>query len=120
MNTVYAIRHSETGAVVGDRVELANRPWTRLKGLIGRDELMEGEGLILAPCQAVHMYGVRYPIDVVFLDECYAVVAIYEALEPGTRTQTHREAHYALELPVGTTTRSGLRIGDRVHLERMH
>jgi uncharacterized membrane protein (UPF0127 family) len=72
---------------------------------------------MLSPCQAVHMYGVRFPIDVIFLDDRYAIVAIYESLEPGTRTRNHGEARYAVKLPVGTTSRTGLRLGDRVRLD---
>lgn len=117
---MYAIRHSDSGALLGARVEVADGPLSRLKGLIGRDELNDGEGLLLTPCQAVHMYGVRFPVDVVFLDDTYAVVAVYQALEPGTRTQTHREARYALKLPVGSIAKAGLGLGDRLEVERMH
>ena len=118
--TVYAIRHSDSGALLGDRVEVADGPLSRLKGLIGRSALAEGEGLLLTPCQAVHMYGVRFAVDVVFLDDSYRVVAAYPELEPGLRTETHREAHYALKLPAGTVVRTGLSTGDRLEVERMH
>ncbi len=115
---VYAIRHSESGALVGDRVKLADGPWSRIKGLAGRQALTEGEGLMLTPCQAVHMYGVRFPIDVVFLDESYTVVATYEGLEPGTRTHVYRDARHALKLPLGTLNKIGLGVGDRLQMER--
>ena len=116
--TVYVIRHSDSGVLVGDRVELADGPWSRMKGLIGRAELGQGEGLMLSPCQSVHMYGLAFPIDVLFLDDAYRVVAVYEELEPGNRTSTHQAARYAVKLPAGTVARAKVRTGQRLILDR--
>ncbi|MEX2532292.1 MAG: DUF192 domain-containing protein [Gemmatimonadota bacterium] len=99
---------------LGRRVGLANRRWSRLRGLLGRKELPEGEGLLIHPCRAVHMYGMRFPLDVLFLDERGQVDALYEGLEPWKRTGLHREARYALELPVGTIAATETRKGDRI------
>ena len=65
----------------------------------------------------MHMYGMRFPLDVVFMDESGTVVATYEELKPGHRTTVHRDAYYALELPAGTVRRTLTAVGDRVHLE---
>lgn len=116
--TVYVIRHSDSGVLVGDRVELADRPWSRMKGLIGRAELGQGEGLLLSPCQSVHMYGLAFTVDVLFLDEAYRVVAVYEELEPGRRTNTHQEARYAVKLAAGTVARAEVEVGQRLVLDQ--
>lgn len=108
------------GTVLGDRIELADGTWSRLKGLMGRAHLAEGEGLLISPCQAVHMYGVKFPVDVVFLDEAMEVVATYEGLEPGHRTAVHRRARYALQLPSGTLARQPLGAGQRLAMARVH
>jgi uncharacterized protein len=97
---------------LGDKVGLANRWMTRLRGMIGRPAPQPGQGLLLTPCSSVHMYGMRFPLDVVFLDGAGKVIAAYPSLAPGCRTQWHRQAEHALELPAGTLDQSGTSVGD--------
>lgn len=86
-----------------------------MRGLLGRPPLAEGEGLLLTPCTAVHMHGMRYHLDVVFFGRDGRVIAGYPALAPGERTRWHREAVHALELPPGTLAASGTLPGDELH-----
>ena len=109
---VVEARNAARGAVLGERVEVADRWWMRLRGLLGRRPLAKGEGLLIEPCRAVHMSGMKYPIDVAFLARDGAVVALYPRLAPGARTRWHRGARSALELPAGTLAASGTREGD--------
>jgi uncharacterized protein len=97
----------ERGETLGGNVGLADWWWPRLRGLLGRQGLLPGEGLLLTPCHAVHMIGMRFAIDVAFLDADGRVVAAYQALPPGGRTRWHREARHALELPSGTLAGTG-------------
>jgi uncharacterized membrane protein (UPF0127 family) len=90
------------GTTLGTRIGLADRWWLRLRGLLGRAGLPPGEGLILHPCRAVHMAGMKFALDVAFLDGQGGVVATYHALAPGGRTRWHSAAVRALELPAGT------------------
>jgi len=106
------VRCGDEGTCLGDQIGFANRPWSRLRGLLGKPSLTEGEGLLLHPCKAVHMWGMKFPIDVAFLDASGRVIATYENLEPGQRTPYHRPARYALELPAGTLARTGTADGD--------
>ena len=102
------------GRLLGDRIVLADRWWLRLRGLLGRPALPAGEGLLLNPCRAIHMLGMRFPIDVAFLDRTGAVVAVYHALAPGARTGWHRAAITALELPAGTLQARETGVGDTI------
>jgi uncharacterized membrane protein (UPF0127 family) len=106
------ISNGTKARVLGDRVWLADGYWTRLRGLLGRAEIREGEGMLIAPSRGVHMYGMKYPLDVLLLDRGRRVVALYQELPPGGRTKVHREASYALELPVGAIARSETEEGD--------
>lgn len=99
---------------LGDRIGVADGWWTRLRGLLGRPALQPGEGLLLVPSRAVHMYGMKHSLDVAFLDREGRVVALYTELAPGRRTRWHAEAVRALELPPGTLAATGTVIGDRV------
>jgi uncharacterized membrane protein (UPF0127 family) len=58
------------------------------------------------------MYGMRYPLDVVFLDQSGEVLAIYPSLTPGSRSGWHRNAAHALELPAGALQESDTVVGD--------
>ena len=105
------------GSVLGTRIGLADRWWLRLRGLLGREALSAGEGLILRPCRAIHMRGMAFPLDVAFLDRSGAVVAAYHSIPPGARTRWHKAARDALELPAGTLVASGTAIGDTIVLD---
>ena len=100
------------GTLLGTRIGLADRWWLRMRGYLVRPRPVLGEGMLLVPCRAVHMFGVRFALDVLFLDRHGRVVETYPGLQPGGRTSVVREAAYALELPVGTVEVTGTREGD--------
>jgi uncharacterized protein len=97
---------------LGSRIRLADGWLARLRGMLARPAPRPGEGLLLTPCSSVHMYGMRFPLDVAFLDGRGAVVAMYPELAPGSRTRWHRNAAHALELSAGALEKSGTSIGD--------
>jgi uncharacterized membrane protein (UPF0127 family) len=98
------------------RCVVADTPLTRMRGLLGRSGLKDGEGLLLRPANSVHMFFMRFPIDVVFLDRELAVRKIVEPLRPW-RMASCRGARAALELPAGTAGRCGITVGERLSLE---
>ena len=102
--------------VLGDRVGVADRWCLRLRGLLGRRELARGEGLLLRPCRAVHLFGMTGPLDVAFLDHEGRVVAQYAPLRPWRATRLYRRAVAALELPPGMLEETGTRIGDTLSM----
>lgn len=102
--------------VLGSRVAVATGFWSRLRGLLGRGRLRRHEGLLIDPCRAVHMVGMRYPIDVAFLDPHRRVVATYDSLAPGRLTAFHPEARSALELPSGVLAATATIVGDLLEL----
>src|SRR6187549_4056125 len=88
----------------------------RMFGLLGRRPLERGEALWLKPCASVHTLGMRYPIDVVFLDRDGAVVGMRSALGP-RRVAGASDARSVLELPANLGDELGIRPGVRVTLE---
>ncbi len=109
-----AARNATRGTTLAVRALVADRWWLRLRGLHFRPPLAHGDGLLLTPCPAVQMFGMRYAIDVVFLTPEGQVAALYPDLAPGGRTAWHRAARSALELPAGTIAASGTAVGDIV------
>jgi len=102
------------GKVLGDRVERAETFFRRLLGLLGRRPLAEGEGLWIAPCRGVHSYGMRHPVDVLFLDERGKVIGAYPCFSPKRLTRFFPKAKGALELPQGVLQRTDTTRGDLV------
>jgi uncharacterized protein len=101
----------ENGDVVCDRCVVAASPFSRMKGLLGRSELRPGEGILLRPASAIHTFFMRFPIDAVFLDRDWRVLAIAGDVAPW-RTAGRKGAKAVLELPAGESARRGLRPGD--------
>ena len=108
------IMNESRGACLGDRIRVADRWWPRLRGLIGHAEPSEGQGLLIRPCQGVHMHWMTYPLDIAFVDRAGEVVVLYHALRPWRFSRTHRDATAAVELPAGTLRRTDTQIGDRI------
>lgn len=115
------------GAVVVERLALADRFLPRLRGLMGRRGLPRGEGLWLEPCASIHMMFVPFPLDVLFLrrDAPGAlaagaegeVLAVRERVRPWLGLAACRGASSALEVSAGEAARLGLLVGDRLRLE---
>ena len=105
------------GAVLALRVERAEGMLDRMRGLLGRAALREGEGLALLPCNSIHTFFMRFPIDAVFLDRNGRVVRALPALRPWRATRFHLRAAQAVELPEGTLARTGTREGDELAFE---
>lgn len=103
-----------SGAVLVDDVETAESLVARLKGLLGRSSLPTGHALWLRPCNGIHTFGMRFPIDVVVLDRELRVVAFVSDLLPNRLTKVYRHAASVLELPAGTLAGKPLAIGEQV------
>ena len=95
------------------RTRLADRFLTRLRGLLFTSALPAGCGLLLRPCGSVHSFGMRYAIDVIYLDARGEVLAV-ETLRPWRAGMFVRGCAQVLELPRGTAEKAGLWPGCRV------
>jgi uncharacterized protein len=86
----------------------------RFFGLMLRKSLPNHEALLLAPCNSIHMFFMRFPIDVVFLDEQHEIKQMAENLRPWRIIPPVRAAHAALELPAGSIKRFNMAVGDKL------
>lgn len=103
----------EDGRIICDKVEVADTIWRRMRGLLGRNGLASGEGLLIRPAWSIHTAFMRFPIDVVFVDHDLIVIRIAPSLR-SFRTAACRGAREVVELPAGECERRGLEVGDRV------
>jgi uncharacterized protein len=104
---------SSGGQVVCDDCHLADRPHTRLLGVMGKKGLRRGEGMLLRPTFSIHTAFVRFPIDAIFLDKDMEVVSVAHQLKPW-RIAGARKAKAVLELAAGECRRLGVKPGDRL------
>ncbi|HEX5988653.1 MAG TPA: DUF192 domain-containing protein [Solirubrobacterales bacterium] len=71
---------------------------TRLLGLAWRDRDRAGPGLLIPRCSSVHTFGMRFPLDVYFLDAGGRVLTVRRRVPP-CRVIWHRGAAAILEIP---------------------
>lgn len=105
--------------VIVEKLQIADNFWQRLKGLIGKKEFKDGEGLYLTPCSSVHSFWMRFPIDVVYLDKESKVIYIIENMKPCQMGKVIKRAASVLELPTNTIKNSGTSINDKLLIERV-
>jgi hypothetical protein len=97
---------------------VADTHWTRLRGLMGTDagKFSSGQGLWIKPCRGVHTLGMRFPIDVVYLNASQEVVHVQEELRPWRLAPVMLRAATVLELPSSTLRKTGTALGDKIDI----
>lgn len=89
----------------------------RLLGLMFRESFPAGcDALLLYPCRAIHTFFMRFPIDLVQVDDRWQVIGTCELLQPGRISAYAGAAAYCVELPAGTVENSSISAGDRLQL----
>ena len=107
--------HAARGRVVCERCLVAETARMRMRGLLGRDGLDRGEGLLLQPAGSIHTFFMRFPIDAVFLDRGLRVVGLAPELAPW-RLAARRHAHSVLELAAGEIGKRAVEVGEHLSL----
>jgi len=112
----FLVRNATRDRTVATRVEWAGCSESRRRGLLGRDSLDPEEGIYIVPCQWIHMFGMRFPIDVAFLSSSGRVLALHRGLRPWRLSRPVLRAEGVLELAAGALDRSGTTVGDVLEL----
>jgi uncharacterized protein len=101
------------------QIQMADSFFLRLKGLMFRKEPIKNEGVWIVPCNAVHMFFMNFPIDIVLLNEQNEVVKIFENLQPWKMTKPLKSAHSTLELPSGSIEKFGISVGTIINCSNL-
>ena len=107
------------GTSVAARCRVAASLRERTVGLLGTPGLAAGEGLLIERTQSIHMFFMRFPIDVVFVDREGRVTRTVPGLRPWGVVWWARGARDCLELPVGALAASGTAPGDQLGVETL-
>jgi uncharacterized membrane protein (UPF0127 family) len=109
-------KNLDTGAVVADRIAVADTHATRAVGLLSREGLEPGEGLWIVPSRGVHTFWMRFAIDVIALDDRGVIIDRVVHLKPWRIRLPRRGTAGVLELRAGTLEETGTRVGHRIEL----
>lgn len=95
---------------------VADTYWTRFKGLMGQRNLADGFGLLLKGETAIHSFGMKLPIDVVYLDAQGKILETTVGMPPSRIGPLVRGTRNVLELPIGTLVRTNTQRGDQLEI----
>jgi uncharacterized membrane protein (UPF0127 family) len=110
------LRAFKNGRVIIPHLEVAANLWTQTVGLMGRNAIVPDGGLFIPHCNAIHTAFVRFPIDVIFLDEEMKVVRLVPELRPWKIVGFVRGAKSVVELPAGTLRQKQIVVGQQFAL----
>jgi uncharacterized membrane protein (UPF0127 family) len=116
MRTVRVINTTK-GTTLGEHIDVADTSLSRMAGLLGKTGLAPATGLLIVPSQAVHSFGMRFPIDVLFMDRHSRVIHVQPSMVPCRISGLHWRARCVLELPVGAIAQTCTAVGDELRIE---
>ena len=112
------VRNRDRGTTLADAADVADTSAKRRTGLLKHSKLDPGAGLWIAPCESVHSFGMKFAIDVIYLDRKKKVRKIRKEMVPW-RVSACLTAHSVLELPAGVIEASQTQPGDQLEFEEL-
>lgn len=112
---VYRLKNNQ---IIAHKLKVANSFYSRLKGLMFVDEMKEMDALLLNPCNSIHNFFVKFPLDVVFLTDDYKVVKIIKNFRPWQVSGIYFSAKQTLELKAGALP-SDLAVGEYLEVRNV-
>lgn len=115
--------HCQDGRPLALQAWASTNTYERVQGWLKRESVEPGEGLLIVPCGSIHSFGMRFSIDVVYLDRQGTVLKLAPQVKPGRLSWGPWRGLFlpwtvqALELPAGTLAALGLQRGDRLRIE---
>ena len=115
--TKLRVTNKTRGTLVADRADIADTSLKRRTGLLKHTGLAPGEGLWITPCEGVHTFGMKFPIDVIFLNKKKKVLKIRPNMVK-RRLALSLLANSVLELPAGRLAETQTAAGDLLEFEK--
>ncbi len=106
---------SRTQEVIVENLQVANKPWSRIQGLLFKPALSPEQGLALIPCNSIHSLGMRYSIDVIYLDNKHRVIKFAHDFRPNSVGPIVWKAKTVIEIPAGKLHGLDVQIGDQLN-----
>jgi len=112
------VRNHTRNTVLAESADMADTSAKRRTGLLKHERLNPGDGLWIVPCESVHTFFMKFPIDLVYLDKQKKVRKVRHRV-PAWRLSVCLSAHSILELPAGTLEQTGTKVGDELVVEKL-
>ena len=116
MSSFVQVRNTTRNTIIADRARVAASLGDRIVGLLSTPEVMPGEGLLIERTQSIHMFFMRYPIDVVFFDKHQRVRRLVHSIKPWRIVLWARGARDCLELRAGALDGTKTEVGDQLEI----
>lgn len=110
------LRRKNDYVIICPELKIANTFLSRLKGLMFKKIFEKGSGLLITKCNSIHMFFMKFPLDIVFLDKNLIVVEMVENIKPWKISKIYRNVSSTLELPSGTIKDKHIKIGDQFEI----
>jgi uncharacterized membrane protein (UPF0127 family) len=111
------VRNAARNTTLGEAIEVAATSAQRVRGLLGRECLEDGQGLLFKNCGSLHTFFMTFPIDVIYADRKSKVLKVAAGVKPFKLIAAPMRAFYAIELPEGAIERSQTQAGDTLILD---
>lgn len=112
------VTNKTRNTVLGDAIDVANTSASRRTGLLKHERLEAGTGLWITPCESVHTFFMKFPIDLVYLDKNKKVKKVRDTMV-AWRMSACLSAHSIIELPAGVVKKTGTMAGDELEFEEL-
>ncbi|MBC7233040.1 MAG: DUF192 domain-containing protein [Chloroflexi bacterium] len=108
--------HVDRQCLIVHNLEIARDVRSRTRGLIGHAPLEPGQALLLPHSRWIHTFGMSFPIDVIYVDGKWRIVALTENLPPRRIDRPVLRAQGVIEMKAGEIRRLGLSVGEHLEL----
>jgi len=110
----FRVLNRTRNSCIAENGRRADTLFSRLRGLMGLplSAFVEGSALWIVPSEGIHTFGMRFPIDALYLDGKGKVLRVYHGLRPWRLAAISLRTRSVLELPAGTLKRTGTEPGD--------
>lgn len=102
--------------VITTNLKIARSMFARMKGLLGKKDLLENEMLWIHHCNSIHTFFMQFPIDCIFLDKTMSVCGIKTNIKPWRIVLPVLKANSVIEMKAGKSQTLNLRMGDQLHV----
>ena len=110
-----SIKNLTNNQILAEQVLIADRFMSRLKGLLGREDLPSSTAMWIHRCNSIHTFFMKFPIDVVYVDRDLKVVAVKKSIPPFRLSGPYLKARSVFEFS-GGVTENKIQIGDQLHV----
>lgn len=100
--------------VVLENVVIADRFFSRLKGLMGKNTMEDDEGLLIRPCNSIHTFFMKFNLDIAFIDKNFMVLEIYRDLAPNKLSKIYKKSKFVIESKTGSLNK--LKKGEQIQI----